>query len=194
MEIFVMVVSYLIGSIPFSYIFSRKIKNIDIRNYGSGNVGATNASRILGKKMGIIIALLDMFKGFAAVWMSVLVLNPPDGSFIPLLAGIFVILGHDYSLFLKFTGGKGVATTIGVMLYLAPLLILLGGIIWFLLVFLTKIVSLGSMIGMLSVPIFALLLNYEITMVGFTLIYALLIIFTHRGNIKRLIRGEENKI
>ena len=195
MEIYLMMIlSYLLGAIPFSYILTKKLENKDVRNYGSGNVGATNAARILGIKMGIIIVLLDMLKGFLAVWLTVLVLAPSSGSYLPLLAGLLAIIGHNYSVFLKFSGGKGVAVTIGIMLYLAPLLILFALVIWIILVSITRYVSLGSISAVLSLPIFALIFAYNNVQIIFFLLYAILIVFSHRSNLKRLLTGEENKL
>ena len=195
MEIYLMMIlSYLLGAIPFSYILTKKLENKDVRNYGSGNVGATNAARILGMKMGIIIVLLDMLKGFLAVWLTVLVLVPSSGSYLPLLAGLLAIIGHNYSVFLKFSGGKGVAVTIGIMLYLAPLLILFALVIWIILVSITRYVSLGSISAVLSLPIFALIFAYNNIQIIFFLLYAILIVFSHRSNLKRLVKGEENKL
>ena len=176
---FFLFVSYLLGSIPFGYIFTKLIKKVDIRKFGSGNIGATNVARVMGFKYGGLIALMDILKGFIAVWL-VYTFLPETQVFIPFLAGLLVILGHDFSLFLKFSGGKGVATTVGVILKLMPMVILFGVIIWILLIVLTRYVSLGSIIAAISLPFFFFILDKGYYALLFTFMAAILIIFNHR--------------
>lgn len=184
--------AYLIGCFSSAYFLGKMSKNIDIRNYGSGNAGATNALRVLGKKMGALTFLLDIIKGVVAVLVGRAILGF-NGS---LLGAIFVVLGHNYPVFLGFKGGKGVATSFGVLLLLnwkAALLCLIvaGSIIIF-----TKYVSLGSIAASVFAP-FAMVITLEsinkylyIT----TWILAALSIYRHKANILRLCRGEENRL
>ena len=195
MKIFLIIImSYLLGSIPFGYITTKLIKKEDVRNFGSGNIGATNVSRVLGAKYGVLVALLDIFKGFTAVWLTQLLLSSAMGSYIPLLAGLFAILGHDYTIFLNFSGGKGVATTLGVILKLFPLILISATLIWIIIVYIKRYVSLASILSASSIPILAFIFDNSNISILFTGFMALLIIFTHRSNIKRLLNGEENQI
>ena len=195
MKIFLIIImSYLLGSIPFGYITTKLIKKEDVRNFGSGNIGATNVSRVLGAKYGVLVALLDIFKGFTAVWLAQLLLSSAMGSYIPLLAGLFAILGHDYTIFLNFSGGKGVATTLGVILKLFPLILISATLIWIIIVYIKRYVSLASILSASSIPILAFIFDKSNISILFTGFMALLIIFTHRSNIKRLLNGEENQI
>ena len=190
---FLLLLCYLLGSIPCGYLITKFIKKEDIRQFGSGNIGATNVARIMGMKYGVLTALLDISKGFSAVCLIQLLL-PETAVYIPFLAGLLSILGHDFSLFLKFSGGKGVATTIGVLLKLLPPVLAVGIVIWFLMVLLTRYVSLGSILGALSFPLSTYLIYQNYYFLIFTLIFALMIVITHRHNIKRLLQGNENQI
>lgn len=193
MEYLILIVAYLIGSIPTGYILTSLIKGIDVRNIGSGNVGATNAARALGLKHGIIVALLDVFKGFLAVSIVFFFLTEP-ATYLPLLTGLLAILGHDHSVFLKFSGGKGVATTFGVLLRITPLALLIIVIIWFLLSTLTRYVSVASIISSLLMPLMAFIFIDSNLGLLFYSIFGLLIIIKHHENIKRLLAGDENKL
>lgn len=191
------IVSYLIGSIPFAYIYGKVFKGIDIRNYGSGNVGATNVLRILGTKAGVIVLLLDIFKGFLPVFI---VMNFTNWSlyfpWLPVLVGISSILGHTFTLFLAFKGGKGVASTAGVFLALDPISFIAALFLFIIVVAFSKYVSLGSIFASL----FLLVTQYMIFdksnpyIFYFTLLISLFIIYKHKSNIVRLIKGNENKI
>lgn len=184
--------AYLIGCFSSAYFLGKVSKNIDIRNYGSGNAGATNALRVLGKKMGALTFLLDILKGVIAVLVGRSILGF-NGS---LLGAIFVVLGHNYPVFLGFKGGKGVATSFGVLLLLnwkAALLCLIvaGSIIIF-----TKYVSLGSIAASVFAP-FAMVITLESVnkyLYITTWILAALSIYRHKANILRLCRGEENRL
>ncbi|MFW5998302.1 MAG: glycerol-3-phosphate 1-O-acyltransferase PlsY [bacterium] len=188
-----LILSYLLGAIPTGFILTNWIKKTDVRKHGSGNIGATNVARVLGIKYGIVIALMDILKGFLAVGLIQISFNNPT-AYLPFLAGLLAILGHDYSIFLKFSGGKGVATTVGVILKLLPEVILVAGLVWFILVIVTKYVSLGSILGAISLPVFTYIFGKDIYPILFTSMAALLIIYSHRGNIKRLLKGKENKL
>ncbi len=188
----VFILSYLLGSIPTGYIFAKWFKGVDVRKIGSGNVGATNVSRIMGLKYGVIVAVMDILKGYVAVMLARYLLSGMS-IYIIFAAALLAIVGHDRSVFLKFSGGKGVATTAGVILCLVPLAFFIFFIIWLLIVFLTRYVSLASMIGILSIPL-TTYYYYNVDYTVFAFIIALSVIYTHRGNIKRLIKGTENRM
>lgn len=190
--IFSIIIGYLLGSISFSYLLGKYINKVDIREYGSGNAGATNTLRVLGKGPAIAVLLLDVAKGIAAVLISSLL---GGAEWIPFLAGLFAIIGHNWPIFFGFRGGKGIATTIGVLLVLVPYPALLAGIGAIILIFLTRYVSLGSLAFTFLTPIFILLFEqYPISFFYNALIFTLLSIWQHRVNIKKLIQGNENKI
>lgn len=190
--VIVILVSYLIGCFSSAYILGKQYKNIDIRNHGSGNSGSTNALRVLGIKMGALTFLLDILKGIVAVLLGGAILGH-SGS---LVAGLFVVLGHNFPIFLGFKGGKGIATSLGVLLILnwqTGLICLLIGVI---VIATTRYVSLGSILASISAPI-ALVLTTKSIDKGLyltTIILALLSIIRHRSNIVRLFKGEENKL
>ncbi|MCK9329771.1 MAG: glycerol-3-phosphate 1-O-acyltransferase PlsY [Candidatus Cloacimonetes bacterium] len=185
------------GSIPFAYIYGKLFRNIDIRNFGSGNIGATNVLRILGKKAGIIVLILDMLKGFLPVFIVKEILQwNMEYAWLPVLIGIFAILGHTFTIFLLFKGGKGVATAAGVFLALTPIVLLIAFSFFIAVVALTKYVSLGSIFAALFVVttnIFSYSSN-DPYVFYFSLIVAFFIIFKHKSNIIRLLKGTENKI
>ncbi len=188
---------YLLGSVPNAYLFTSWIKGIDVREIGSGNVGATNTARALGFKYGVIVALLDILKGLLAVLLArylVLNISGINYEFLPYLAGLVAILGHDFSIFLKFSGGKGVATSIGVVLGISPLIFLILVTLWILLVFITKYVSLASIISSMFLPVFSYILLDKAYISIYLLLMAILIIIKHHENISRLLKGKENKI
>ena len=194
----VAVAAYLLGSIPFGYIVA-KAKGIDIRAVGSGNIGATNAMRVLGKPAGIAVLLLDAAKGFFAVGTGYFIskaFGATDGQIetARILAGIFAVLGHNYTCWLKFKGGKGIATTAGVYLALAPwaLLIALGVFILALLV--TRYVSVASMSGAVALPVTVWVMTPHNLFLGFvTTALGALAIYKHKANLQRLKAGTENR-
>lgn len=197
-----LVISYLLGGIPTSYIFGKIFKKIDIRNFGSGNVGATNALRVLGVKMGVTTLILDIGKGFIAVYFSKLIMQEKGIEQIELFLifiGMTAILGHIFSIYLGFKGGKGVATSAGVFLALIPIPFLIAFLIFFVIVAISKYVSLGSILAAITLVVGELIINFQngFSQKGyliFTIIIALFIIIKHKSNIKRLIAGNENKI
>ena len=191
-------IAYILGSIPTSYIMGKLIKGIDIRDFGSGNVGATNALRILGTKVGIITLIMDIGKGFLAVNIARFIIQEPS-DLILIIAGLFAILGHIFTIFLKFKGGKGVATSAGVFIALVPIPISIALFVFIVTVWLSKFVSLGSILAALTLFISELVVNIrnsfsELEILIFTFIIALFIIIRHKSNIQRLINGNENKI
>jgi len=192
-----LVLTYIIGSIPFAYIYGKIFRKIDIREHGSGNVGATNVLRVFGTKAGIIVLLLDILKGFIPVFIITIIY--PQTQWQPVLLGIFAILGHTFTIFLKFKGGRGVATSAGVFLALSPYTITAAILIFLLVVAVTKYVSLGSMFAAIFLVIahtifFLLCESSNPYIFYFTLLLSFFIIYKHKPNIKRLINGTENKI
>lgn len=184
--------SYLLGSIIFSFIVGKLWKGVDIRKHGSGNAGATNTFRVLGLAPAVLVLLLDMVKGIIAVsfgkWFS------PEQIWVPILCGLAVIIGHNWPLFFGFKGGKGIATTIGVVATLCFLPTLCAGLIAIASIALTRYVSLGSLIFTVMLPIFIWVFDrpYEIALASlFILAFALV---RHRTNLIKLIHGKENKL
>ena len=200
--IIILVISYIIGSIPTAIIAGKWLKKIDIRKHGSGNAGATNVFRTLGWKAGITVLLIDMFKGFIPVyWIAGLFHQNPDTLiYLQLLAGICAILGHIWTIFAGFKGGKGVGTSAGVFLGLAPLALGIALLVFVIIVWLTRYVSLGSILAALTLLIILLLQKFVLNMfVPDILLYVctvivILIWIAHKENIKRLLKGDENKL
>ncbi len=190
-KIYYFLLSYLIGSIPFGYIICKIFKNIDIRKFGSGNIGATNVYRVCGFKFGLPVLILDILKGFMPVYIGKLLQfsNP-----LILVGGLLSILGHSFSIFLKGKGGKGVSTSFGVVIGLLPLPALISFIIWLIVVLSTGYVSLGSITGALFLAISTIIFTKSIFLFYVSVFIFIFIIFTHRENIKRLINKKENKI
>ncbi|MFH0827041.1 MAG: glycerol-3-phosphate 1-O-acyltransferase PlsY [Candidatus Omnitrophota bacterium] len=202
--LFGITISYLIGSIPTAYIFGRVFKGMDIRQLGSGNVGATNVLRTFGKKAALFVLTLDMLKGATCVIFVAEALAPRISSLdlltLRLIMGISSICGHNWTLFLKFKGGKGVATTFGVMLALAfrvsPLrYIFIILVLTWLVVFLgTRIVSLASVISACLLPICMGIFKQPPVLILFATVIAISILLRHKSNLKRLFQGKEHRI
>lgn len=198
----VLVLSYLLGSIPTAIIAAKLTRGIDIREHGSGNVGGTNALRILGWKIGITVMLIDFGKGWvAAYYIAQLGYNNGivDPLIVQILAGSFSIIGHIYTIFAGFKGGKGVGTAAGMLLALYPIALLFCFGVFAVTVILTKYVSLGSMLAAITLPLSLYLLelffgrDVELSRYVFAILIVFLILYTHRTNIHRLLKGEENK-
>lgn len=183
--------SYLIGSIPTGLILGKLLWGVDLREHGSHNIGATNAWRTLGKGPGIIIFLLDFLKGVIGVALGMYFAGTP---LMMVLGGIMAIVGHSWSILLKFKGGKGVATGLGVIVMLMPSTALMVFLIWFVIVLITKYVSLGSIVAAACVPLFAWLFNQPCEYIGFSVLAAVFVIYRHKTNIGRLLNGTESKI
>ncbi len=191
----VLIFSYLLGSIPNGYIFGMKFAGKDIRNFGSGNVGATNVARVAGYKIGLLVAILDIAKGYISVLIAQYFLLPEYSMTFVFIAAILAIIGHNWSIFLSLNGGKGVATSVGIILRLFPYSLLILFIVWIVMIVLTKMVSVGSILGAVSLPIsVAFIYSTGTPYIIFSSIITLLIIFSHRSNIKRIINGNENKM
>ena len=198
------IISYLIGSIPTAYIFGRIVKGVDIRKHGSGNVGATNAFRVLGAGFGITVLLLDALKGVVCVVnLADYVLGRGfalNSLMLRVVLGLTAVAGHSWTVFLNFKGGKGMAVTLGVLVGLSikfPVLriILLAEIALWLAVFLSsRIVSLASIVSAIAFPVFFIIFRQPPYLVLMSLILSLLIVFRHKSNIFRLLRRQESRI
>ncbi|MBY4604092.1 MULTISPECIES: glycerol-3-phosphate 1-O-acyltransferase PlsY [Bacillus] len=183
------ILAYLIGSIPSGLIVGKLAKGIDIREHGSGNLGATNAFRTLGVKAGSVVIAGDILKGTLATALPFLM----HVDIHPLLAGVFAVLGHVFPIFAKFKGGKAVATSGGVLLFYAPLLFITMVAVFFIFLYLTKFVSLSSMLTGIYTVIYSLFVHDKYLLVVVTLL-TIFVIYRHRANIKRIINKTEPKV
>jgi glycerol-3-phosphate acyltransferase PlsY len=192
--------SYLIGSIPAGYIAGR-IVGIDIRTVGSGNIGAANVTRVLGKRYGYPVFIVDFLKGFAAVGMSITIAKRTQPVLIPsellgVVGAVACVIGHSFPVWLGFKGGKGVAASAGALFGLMPFVALIAVAVWLIIFYLTRYVSVASMTAALAVPITILSMMFLGQTDGTTLLYfsiclAAVVIFRHRSNLSRLVRGAE---
>lgn len=208
----IIILSYLIGSIPTSIIISKAVKGIDIRQHGSGNAGGTNVMRVLGWKYGILVILLDAMKGVLAVvvvarlhYGSMPFENATpfdDFTLVQIFAGIAAVIGHIWTVFAGFRGGKGIATALGMLLMLVTVDMLIAVGVFIVVVTVSRYVSLGSILGAIAVPL-TLIIRENIfhvnipgyhTLLPFVVFLSLLVIFTHRKNVIRLLNGNENKV
>lgn len=196
LEIFAVILgAYLIGSIPTGYIIVKLATGQDIRTIGSGSTGATNVKRVMGKKWFFITLLLDAFKGALPVVLAALFAsNFTDIGLLPVLAAVAVILGHSKSVFLKFTGGKSVASGVGTILALNWIVGLIIAAIWGIITYTSKYVSLGSIIALAISPFLMYFFNQPVAYIVYCALGAIYIIYLHHSNIQRLIKGEENKV
>lgn len=189
MELFITVIlAYVIGNLSPSYVLGKLAKDIDIRDHGSGNAGTTNVLRVMGKKFAALTFLVDALKGVLAV----IVIRYFFGENYAMVAGIFVVIGHNWPVILKFKGGKGVATSIGLILVINPLYGLFAIVIGIATLLKSKIVSLASMAGMISFAVLVLIFNRDQAI--FALVLATMTLYRHKDNIGRLRRGEEKTI
>lgn len=202
--IIVAIIAYLIGSVNFSVIISKKMAGFDVREKGSGNAGSTNVLRTVGKKAAIITLICDILKGVVSVAIALLagkIINGLNNAVLVELAGIFVILGHTFPIFFKFKGGKGIATSLGVLLITNWQIGLICLVFALILMALTKMVSVGSIAAGILFPVLVAFINenYIIPKTDwsyliFSIALALLVVYNHRENIKRILNGTENKI
>lgn len=210
--LFIIVLSYLVGSIPVSIILTKMKKGVDIRNFGSGNAGGTNVSRVLGKKYGVLVILLDAMKGvIAVVFISRLYFGSfpfpnttpfDDFTLVQIIAGITAVIGHIWTIFAGFKGGKGIATGLGVLISIVTLDLLMALGVFLVVMYISKYISLASISAAVSVPlimiirenIFGVDIQSYHTVLPFVIALALLIIYTHRSNLERLFAGSESKI
>lgn len=183
------VLALFIGSIPSGLIIGKTIFNTDVRQYGSKNIGATNTYRVIGLKAALPVFLCDALKGAAGV-----VLLSSYGPMYMILGGILAMMGHNWSIFLGFKGGRGVATGLGVLIALSPLVALLCFLVWGIIVYFTKLVSLGSIVAAALVPVLMYVTGESYWFVGFGGLAALFVIVRHWDNIKRLLAGNELKV
>jgi glycerol-3-phosphate acyltransferase PlsY len=191
--------AYLIGSIPVAYIFGRVLKNLDIREHGSGNMGATNAFRVLGKGPGMLVLILDIIKGIIPVTLIANAFGLGDALSLVIIS-VAAVAGHNWTVFLGFKGGKGMATSLGVLIGLAiqlpGLRIVLGlsTLTWLVLFLALGYVSLASICAAVALPILMVVFNAPFPMTMMAIVLCVFIVFRHSSNIKRLARGQENRV
>jgi glycerol-3-phosphate acyltransferase PlsY len=208
--VFVVITSYLIGSIPFGILISKRFRGFDIRTKGSGNMGSTNAFRVLGWKLGALVQVLDLAKGLGAVLLANYLYHGlpfhnatpfEDITIFRLIAGISAVLGHVYTVFAGFKGGKGISTAAGMLIGIAPVEVAIVTGIFLLVLFLSGYVSLGSIIAAIMFPTtmflrenaFGVQIAGYSTLIVFAIALAVFLVYTHRSNIKRLIQKRENR-
>lgn len=208
----IIILSYLVGSIPTSLLVTKAVKGIDIREHGSGNAGGTNVMRVLGWKHGVFVILLDALKGVVAVIIIARLhygglpfqnISPfDDFTLVQIIAGVAAVIGHVWTVFAGFRGGKGIATALGMLLMIITVDMLVAVGIFILVVSISRYVSLGSILGALSIPL-TLIIRENIfhdhihsysTILPFVIGISLLVLYTHRKNVLRLLNGTENKI
>lgn len=189
----VIIVGYLLGAIPFAVLIARR-HGVDILKEGSGNPGATNVKRVLGKKAGNLCFFLDFLKGLVAAGWVLLPFWEASNPVLLSVIGLFAaIIGHSFSVFIRFRGGKGVATTMGGLLAIMPLVLLTGLLLWVIVFYTTRYVSLASLVFGISLPLFGWIYGVEMTKIVLGLILAVLLLVRHRANIVRLLNGTENR-
>lgn len=187
----------MIGSIPTSFLVAKYLKGIDIRQYGSGNVGATNAARVVGRGWGLLVLAIDILKGLVCVTLVSKFCYrqgiPVDEKTFSLILGSAAIIGHIWTVFLGFKGGKGIATSSGVFIGVAPKVFLIALVIWIVLFAWKRYVSLASMISAVSIPVMLSFMSYQPSFVIISSALCAITIYKHYPNIKRLVRGEEHR-
>lgn len=199
--IVVTIIAYLLGSISFSVIISKKMAGFDVREKGSGNAGSTNVLRTVGKKAAILTLICDCLKGVVAILIAVLaskIVKGTDAGLLVQLAGVAVVIGHTFPIFFKFKGGKGVATSLGVLLIINWQIGLICLVFALTLMALTRFVSLGSVSAAILFPILTIFIQENYIVPGnyiiFGVVLAAIVVFNHRANVKRLLTGTENKL
>ena len=188
-NLILMIIAYLLGSFPSALVIGKTFYNKDIRNYGSGNLGSTNAFRVLGKKGGAIVFILDILKG----GLAFLIAKYAGATISPLIIAVFALIGHIYPIFANFKGGKAVATSAGIILFYSPLLFITLFIIFVITLKIWKMVSLSSTIISIAAVFIVWLGNYDLTARIMLTIFAVFIIIKHIPNYKRILDGTENK-
>ena len=195
------ILAYLIGSLPSAVWLGQAYQGIDVRDFGSGNAGATNTFRVLGTKAGIFVMALDIFKGLTAVtlatvWMQLGFIAESQIVLFKLVFGISAVLGHIFPIYIGFRGGKGVATLLGMVLGINPLVAAICIAMFLIVLLLTKYVSLGSIIGTLTFPVMLMITDIEpndLLLIVFGFTFFLVVLFTHKRNVQRILNGTENK-
>ena len=190
-NLFAILICYFVGSIPFGVLLGLRYRKSDVRNFGSGNIGTTNMLRTYGPSLGIPTFILDFGKGVFAYYLGVWMMLSP---FVAMLCGFAVVAGHNWSIFLKFKGGKGVATTYGFVAMVSPFSFLIGFGVFLIISIFTRLLSLGSLIGSLVVVIMTFVFKSNLNFIILNIIFTVLLFIRHRENIKRLLSGKENKI
>lgn len=195
MTVILLLLAYILGSIPTSVWIGKLFYGIDVREHGSGNAGATNTFRVLGVKAGIPVLAIDILKGFLAVKLSIFSELIYDITELKIGLCIMALLGHIFPVFAQFRGGKGVATLLGGVICISPELVFFSLLVFLIVLFIYRMVSLSSISAGISYPIFVLLFgSHEPVMLIFSCLVAVLLIITHKKNIKRILHGQENKI
>jgi acyl phosphate:glycerol-3-phosphate acyltransferase len=199
-ELILIIIAYLLGSIPTALIISKRFFGIDIRDYGSGNMGATNTFRVLGSKYGTIVMVFDILKGMAAVglyfFLPYYLNNEVDRTNFMIGLGLAAVLGHVFPVFASFKGGKGVATLFGMILAVQPVVAVSCVGVFIIVLYLTRYVSLSSILGAIMLPVSVLWIwnEHEIMYRIFALLVAFMVVLTHQKNIGRILRGVESRI
>jgi glycerol-3-phosphate acyltransferase PlsY len=199
-ELILIIIAYLLGSIPTALIISKRFFGIDIRDYGSGNMGATNTFRVLGSRYGTIVMIFDILKGMAAVglyfFLPYYLNNPVDRTNFMIGLGLAAVLGHVFPIFAGFKGGKGVATLFGMILAVQPVVAISCVGVFLIVLYLTRYVSLSSILGAIMLPISVLWIwnEHEVMYRVFALLVAFMVVLTHQKNIGRILRGVESRI
>lgn len=196
------VIAYAIGSVNFSVILSKKIAGFDVREKGSGNAGTTNMLRSVGKGAAALTLILDIVKGLVAILIAIVVgkiSNETDPAILVQIAGFFAVLGHTFPIFFGFRGGKGVATSLGVLLLINPLIGVICLVFALVVMAFTRMVSLGSIMAAILFPVLTLFIKDNYITDGYTYVFfgiamAILVIFNHRANLKRIYNGTENRL
>jgi glycerol-3-phosphate acyltransferase PlsY len=187
------IASYLIGSIPTGFLWA-KARGIDIRKVGSGNIGATNVMRTLGKGPGITVLAIDTVKGFLPVWIAARVFSGVDVVWLQIICCVSVVAGHNWTCWLKFKGGKGVATSAGALLAFLPFPLVCALAVWLVVFLLGRYVSLASICAAVTVPIATWFVSRDVTLLLFTTLIAAVAVYKHKSNIQRLLAGTENRV
>jgi len=191
--VFLVVLAYLIGSIPFGIVVAKAFgRGVDLRRTGSGNIGATNVARALGKGAGALTLLLDAGKAMFALALAAYLLGPSADVWLALVGGA-AFLGHVFPLYLRFKGGKGVATALGVVAYLSPVTVFVLLVVFVVVVYFTRYISLGSLCAAVCLPLVMALLEGPRSYLNLSLVIAFLVVYTHRENIHRLLTGQEHR-
>jgi acyl phosphate:glycerol-3-phosphate acyltransferase len=195
LHLIILLCCYFLGAIPFGYLLARRSTGLNILEHGSGNIGSTNVGRIAGKRVALRVQILDMFKGLLPVAILLFVswkeiISMPD--YFIFLAAFATVIGHNFSLFLSFRGGKGVNTTLGATILLAPLEVICAVLIYFLIKKRLKYVSAGSIALAITLPIAGVIFHCEKMLLAYLLLVCLLILIRHTSNIKRLFEGKEH--
>ena len=185
-------VGYLAGSIPFGVIIASRFANKDVRAEGSGNIGATNVARVAGKKLGALVLVLDALKGSIPVWLGVHL--APEEPLLHVAIAVAAFLGHVFPVWLKFKGGKGVATALGVLLVLIPWSALVGFVAWVTVMAIWRVSSVGSLLGGALAIVSSFFFGTPLVYSGLAVGLLLAMLLTHRSNIERMLKGTENKV